>query len=94
MIDNNRFQELFEEYKSELKGARWDDEKFKWQAIKGFQDQWDIEAVDFCTMLKNSLDKTFNLLASTHYFPGKMIKEFAEKEPETVRQMFKNLFEN
>lgn len=93
MIDNNRFQELFEEYKSELKGARWDDEKFKWQAIKGFQDHWDIEAVDFCTMLKNSLDKTFNLLASTHYFPGKMIKEFAEKEPETVRQMFKNLFD-
>lgn len=93
MIDNNRFQELFEEYKSELKWARWDDEKFKWQAIKGFQDHWDIEAVDFCTMLKNSLDKTFNLLASTHYFPGKMIKEFAEKEPETVRQMFKNLFD-
>ncbi len=93
MIDNNRFQELLEEYKSELKGNRWDDEKFKWQTIKGFQDHWDIEAVDFCTMLKNSLDKTFNLLASTHYFPGKMIKEFAEKEPETVRQMFKNLFD-
>ena len=93
MIDNNRFQELLEEYKSELKGNRWDDEKFKWQTIKGFQDHWNIEAVDFCTMLKNSLDKTFNLLASTHYFPGKMIKEFAEKEPETVRQMFKNLFD-
>lgn len=93
MIDNNRFQELLEEYKSELKGNRWDDEKFKWQTIRGFQDHWDIEAVDFCTMLKNSLDKTFNLLASTHYFPGKMIKEFAEKEPETVRQMFKNLFD-
>ena len=93
MIDNNRFQELLEEYKSELKGNRWDDEKFKWQTIKGFQDHWDIEAIDFCTMLKNSLDKTFNLLASTHYFPGKMIKEFAEKEPETVRQMFKNLFD-
>lgn len=93
MIDNNRFQELLEEYKSELKGNRWDDEKFKWQTIKGFQDHWDIEAVDFCTMLKNSLDKTFNLLASTHYFPGKMIKEFAEKELETVRQMFKNLFD-
>lgn len=93
MIDNNRFQELLEEYKSELKGVRWDDEKFKWQAIKGFQDRWDIESTDFCTMLKNSLDKTFNLLASSHYFPRKMIEEFAQKEPETVRQMFKNLFD-
>lgn len=93
MIDNTRFQELLEEYKSELKGARWDDEKFKWQAIKGFQDHWDIETIDFCTMLKNSLDKTFNLLASSHYFPKKMIIEFAQKEPETVRQMFIELFD-
>lgn len=93
MIDNTRFQELLEEYKSELKGARWDDEKFKWQAIKGFQDHWNIEANDFYTMLKKSLDKTFNLLASTHYFPKKMIIEFAQKEPETVRQMFVELFD-
>lgn len=93
MIDNNRFQELLEEYKSELKGVRWDDEKFKWQAIKGFQDRWNIESTDFCTMLKNSLDKTFNLLASSHYFPRKMIEEFAQKESETVRQMFMDLFD-
>lgn len=93
MIDNNRFQELLEEYKSELKGVRWDDEKFKWQAIKGFQERWDIESTDFCTMLKNSLDKTFNLLASSHYFPRKMIEEFAQKESETVRQMFMDLFD-
>lgn len=93
MIDNNRFQELLEEYKSELKGVRCDDEKFKWQAIKGFQERWDIESTDFCTMLKNSLDKTFNLLASSHYFPRKMIEEFAQKESETVRQMFMDLFD-
>lgn len=93
MIDNNRFQELLEEYKSELKGVRWDDEKFKWQAIKGFQERWDIESTDFCTMLKNSMDKTFNLLASSHYFPRKMIEEFAQKESETVRQMFMDLFD-
>lgn len=93
MIDNNKFQELLIEYKNELKGSRWDDEKFKWQAIKGFQDNWNIEANDFYTMLKKSLDKTFNLLASSHYFPKKMIIEFAQKEPETVRQMFIELFD-
>ena len=93
MIDTNRFQELLKEYKRELNGNRWDDEKFKWQAIKGFQDNWDIETNDFYTMLKNSLDKTFNLLASSHYFPRQMIKEFAQKEPETVRQMFVELFD-
>lgn len=93
MIDNNKFQDLLKVYKNELKGNRWNDEKFKWQAIKGFQDKWDIEANDFYTMLKSSLDKTFNLLASSHYFPRKMIEEFAQKEPEAVRQMFIDLFD-
>ena len=93
MIDNNKFQDLLKVYKNELKGNRWNDEKFKWQAIKGFQDKWDIEANNFYTMLKSSLDKTFNLLASSHYFPRKMIEEFAQKEPEAVRQMFIDLFD-
>ena len=93
MIDNNKFQDLLKVYKNELKGNRWNDEKFKWQAVKGFQDKWDIEANDFYTMLKSSLDKTFNLLASSHYFPRKMIEEFAQKEPEAVRQMFIDLFD-
>lgn len=93
MIDNNKFQDLLKVYKNELKGHRWNDEKFKWQAIKGFQDKWDIEANDFYTMLKSSLDKTFNLLASSHYFPRKMIEEFAQKEPEAVRRMFIDLFD-
>lgn len=93
MIDNNKFQDLLKVYKNELKGNRWNDEKFKWQAVKGFQDKWDIEANNFYTMLKSSLDKTFNLLASSHYFPRKMIEEFAQKEPEAVRQMFIDLFD-
>ena len=93
MIDNNKFQDLLKVYKNELKGNRWNDEKFKWQAVKGFQDKWDIEANNFYTMLKSSLDKTFNLLASSHYFPRKMIEEFAQKEPEAVRKMFIDLFD-
>jgi len=30
MIDNNKFQDLLKVYKNELKGNRWNDEKFKW----------------------------------------------------------------
>lgn len=37
-------------------------------------------------------EKTLNLLASRSFFPRAMIKDFAQIEPETVRQMFKNLF--
>ena len=32
--------------------SHWDDEKYKWEAIKHFQDHWDIQADDFAEMLK------------------------------------------
>ena len=31
----------------------WEDENFKWKAIKCFQDNWDINAKDFLKMLDN-----------------------------------------
>jgi hypothetical protein len=68
-------------------------EIYKWKAVKHFQENWDIEAVDFADMLKKSLDKTKNLLGSGNYFPRRMIKTFAQKEPEEVRRLFKILFD-
>lgn len=65
----------------------------KWKAVKHFQDNWDIEADNFPAMLKLSIKKTFNLLKSGQYFPLKMILNFAEKEPETIRGLFKRLYD-
>nr|WP_026914227.1 DUF3883 domain-containing protein [Christiangramia portivictoriae] len=67
-------------------------EIYKWKAVKHFQDHWDIEADDFAGMLKESLDKTKNLLGSGSYYPRRMVKTFAEKDPEEVRRLFRNLF--
>lgn len=70
----------------------WKDEKFKWQAVKCFQDNWDINATDFIKMLDNSFAETYNLLSSNNYFPLKMIKLYAEKDPLKVRAMFLDLY--
>ncbi|MBU5337014.1 AAA family ATPase [Intestinibacter bartlettii] len=43
-------------------------------------------------MISNSLSKSKNLLASRNYFPKNMILYFAQKDPEMVREMFVNLF--
>ena len=69
------------------------DEKYKWEAVKHFQDNWDIEAEDFAGMLSAALSKTFNLLNSVNHFPGRMIILFAQEEPETIRAMFRHLFD-
>ena len=70
----------------------WEDENFKWKAIKCFQDNWDINAKDFLKMLDNSFAQTYNLLSSNQYFPLKMIKLYANYDCQKVRSMFLDLY--
>lgn len=93
MINTEKFQEALCKYEDDFQGKWWEDEKFKWEAVKCFQDNWNIEAEDFAEMLKRSLAKTYNLLASTNNFPKRMIEAFADEMPEKVRGMFRNLFD-
>lgn len=93
MIDKNKFNEYLEMYKKDFTQEHWNVEKFKWEAVKWFQDKWDINAPDFKKMLSVATDKTDKLLASRMFFPKKMIEEFADTEPEFVRSMFINLYD-
>lgn len=68
-------------------------EIYKWKAVKHFKDNWDIDAGNFPLMLNKSIKKTVNLLKSGQYFPLRMINNYAEREPETVRKLFRNLYD-
>lgn len=68
-------------------------ELYKWKAVKCFQDNWDIDAADFASMLSSSLSKTENFLVATNYYPRRMMEIFAELYPEEVRSAFKVLFD-
>ncbi len=68
-------------------------EIYKWEAIAHFQNTWDINAKNFLEMMKNAFSKVNNLLSGMNYFPKKMIESFCEKESETVREMFKVLYD-
>lgn len=65
----------------------------KWEAVKCFQVNWDVNADDFAAMLTKALSQTGNLLASVNNFPAKMIIKFAEIAQEEVRAMFIELFD-
>lgn len=67
-------------------------ELYKWRAVKQFQDHWDIEAEDFAAMIQEALSQTFNLLDSGLYYPKGMLLECAQVEPEEVRALFKDLY--
>ena len=86
------FEDLLAFYKKSFI-EHWEDEKYKWVAIKHFQDNWNVDAEHFQTMFENATSKAKNLLDSGMFFPRKMILNFSNEQPERVREMFKNLFD-
>lgn len=100
MIDRKKFDKLVKEYqnyftnhKGENGESYWEEEEFKWRGIKTFQDNWDLDAQDLSDMIKRSLNGVSHMMVSQARFPEGMIEGFAEREPETVRAMFKDLFD-
>lgn len=93
MFDQSRLMDVLVAYKQNFVSKQWGEEKYKWEAVRWFQDNWDVNATDFAEMLSRSLDKTFNLLASNNNFPKGMIVGFAKAAPEEVRAMFIALFD-
>lgn len=93
MFDKFRLKDVLVKYKQDFVSTQWGNEKYKWEAVKCFQDNWDVNATDFADMLTHSLAKTYNLLASMNNFPARMITGFAKTAPEEVRSMFIALFD-
>ena len=94
MINRFRLLEILKKYKANLTSTSWwSEEKFKWEAVKHFQDHWDVNADNFAEMLEKSLARTYNLLTSRSNYPAGMIHDFAVRAPEEVRAMFIALFD-
>lgn len=81
-----------EEYKMNFEQVH-KQEIYKWEAIKQFQDNFDINAADFSGNLEFSLSKAGNLLDSGQYFPKRMLQKNVEQSPEQIREMFKILYD-
>ena len=69
------------------------EERYKWEAAGWYKSHWNIDAPDFASMLAAAFKKTGNLLTSRNYWPYRMAKEFAQASPETVRSLFRTLYD-
>ena len=95
MINNEKLKPILEGYKKyfPLNFAGENSEKYKWEAVKHFQDNWNIDADNFGEMFAKATEKTYNLLTSGYVYPRGMIINFAESNDEATRRMFRNLFD-
>lgn len=92
MFDKSKLKAVLAAYKKDFEWW-WPREIYKWEAVRCFQENWDVDAVDFPQMLTKSLSEAANLLASQNNFPSGMITEFAEAAPEEVRGMYIDLYD-
>ena len=51
MFNRERLKEAVAEYKKCFVQKWWPDEKYKWEMVKCFQVNWDVNADDFAAML-------------------------------------------
>ena len=68
MIDHERLSAVIEGYKGYFP-THWEGERYKWEAVQHFQNNWDIDAPDFGAMFQEATRRTGNLLASGYVFP-------------------------
>ncbi len=92
MLDRSKLNDVIEKYKRDF-NEHWKDEKYKWEAVKHFQDNCDINAENFGEMFKEATGKTSNLLASGYAYPRAMILELAKADDNAVREMFRRLYD-
>jgi 5-methylcytosine-specific restriction protein B len=92
MINTDKLATFLSAYKAQF-AENWPNERFKWQAIKHFQDNWNIDAPDFVEMFDKAIDKTGAILAANMFYPKTMIRRFAVKDNENVRRLFRYLFD-
>lgn len=87
-----KIQKIIENYKRNFalldKG-----ERYKWEALKCYKDNWNIDAENFPEMLRSAFSKTKNLLMSGRYYALDMLQKFVNEKPEIARDMFRNLFD-
>ena len=89
---NDILSKLLAKYREDLP-TFWKDEKYKWEAVKHFQENWDIEAENFVSMFAEATKKHKNLLDTNKYYPGGMIQGFAAFDEKRTRNMFRVLFD-
>jgi hypothetical protein len=94
----NKCNEQYKEYLSSDKTAQQDihfNQRYALVSLKAFQDNWNIDADDFKSMFVNSFANTLSndLWEGRSFYPKKTMLVFIDRDPDLVRTMFKELFD-
>ena len=92
MFNNELFQEALDYFKKDF-DDNWKKNKEKLQAIKNFQDKWDINADDFASMLYSALIKARSIIEPYSGFSFSALIKMTKDYSEDIRNCFKDLYD-
>ena len=94
-MKTEKIYQYLEAYKKLLRSRTPYEEAYKWEVLKNFQDNWDVEAPDFAEMYSRSLASNMSrrLWRETGYEPRQRMLEFIPLQPDWVRHLFRDLFD-
>ncbi len=93
MFNKKKLEEELGKYKSDFSGGWWSAEKYKWEALKTFQEVWNQDAWDFPDMLERALAPTRELLWSPNYYPRRVVVDMTRESTDEVRELFRMLYD-
>src|SRR5437879_12447766 len=91
-MNSSKVREIIKRYEREFESIN-DKELYKWSAVKCFQDHWNIDSKNFSHMLRLAFADADNLLTNSNYYPLRMLYQVADNNPEAVRSLFIQLFD-
>lgn len=68
-------------------------ESYKWEGVKHFQENFNLDSKDLPYNLKESFKKAGNLLSGSMYTPLSMLIKYCNHNTEEVREALRNLFD-
>lgn len=94
-MNSKNLQSLFTKYieQFEFINNQTNDENYKWAIARMFQNDFDLESQNFAVMLEQIWKGTSNLIDNARQLPFFALVDYARREPETVREMFRVLFQ-
>ena len=92
-MNRKNLQSIFQKYieNFEILNNEKNDETYKWEIAEEFQ-KFDVDADDFVGMLTRMLKASCNLIDSAQQLPFSALVDYAGREPDTVREMFRKLY--
>ncbi len=90
-----KIQEALDQFKTHLGSDAKEEHLYIYESQKIFQENWNLESSDPASMYNRSLNntQTRRLWNRENYEPKRMMLEFCRMQPDFVKQMFQDLFD-